>query len=37
MKQMQRRKDDDFDKGILAGPVFGFVAAILALFILIIA
>ena len=35
---MKKTDDDDLDKGILfAGPVFGFVAAILALFILIIA
>ena len=33
-----KKNDDDLDEGIiLAGPVFGFVAAILALFILIIA
>ena len=32
------KKEDDLDKGIIFnGPVFGFVAAILALFILIIA
>ena len=33
-----KKNDDELDRGIvLSGPVFGFVAAILALFILIIA
>jgi hypothetical protein len=34
---MKNRKDDDLDKSVLAGPIIGYVAAAIALVILMIA